>query len=193
MSTHRVWRFTRRPRIDENGVAQGEPETRTYIQQELTLDGEFHLFNLIAEGVPILKRADFPFERIMDVFPDEDIDASFGPEALAAVADMARVAASVAPDIITRMAAIVLGVFPTDIDRSPNPAYDDHVMFLRSSMKSADVVEMVETFIEQNDIERLRAPFARAWERMTKTSAYEATTQERAARVASAMRDQSPR
>jgi hypothetical protein len=165
MSDARLWSFTRRAPVDEHGNPVGDDERRTFVQQELTLDGETQLFGLVAEAVPRMQGAGFPFDRIMEIFPDEE--NQFGPEAISAVAEMAQTLAVIAPDLVTRAAAVTLGIFPKDIDGKPNRHYDEQVGFLRQSMHTADVVEMFETFVEQNDVKRLQAPFVILWEKVT--------------------------
>jgi len=165
MSDARLWSFTRRAPVDAQGNPTGEDERRTFVQQELTLDGEMQLFGLVAEAIPRLQSVGFPFQRIQEVFPDENNE--FGPGVLPAVSEMAQTLAVVAPDIVTRAAATCLGIFPKDINGKPNRAYDEQLAFLRHAMHTADVVEMFQTFVEQNDIERLQAPFVLLWEKVT--------------------------
>lgn len=165
MSDARLWSFTRRAPVDAKGNPTGEDERRTYIQQELTIDGEMHLFSLIAEAIPRLQTAGFPFERIADIFPDEN--NQFGPDTIPAVSEMAQTLIVVAPDLITRAVSVCLGIFPKDINGKPNRSYDEDLKFLRQSIHTSDVVEMFETFTEQNDIERLQAPFMTLWEKVT--------------------------
>lgn len=159
MSDTREWTFIRRS--DE---PPGTGEKRVFTQAELTIDGELHLFGLIAEAIPMLQKADFPFDDIPKLFPEDE--SQFGPETLKAISNMAQSITVAAPDLITRAVAVALGIFPRDINQKPNKDFDDQVLFLRQSIHVADVVEMFEVFIEQNDIERLKSPFVTAWEKV---------------------------
>ena len=160
----RQWTFPVRPR---NGV-----EPRTYEQRELSIDGEMQLFALVARTSERLREADFDFSRVGAVFgwgddPDsasvENVDWKAVPALLAA-------AAQVAPAVLSEAAALMLGIFPMDQNGSRNKDWGDEVAFLRSSLHTADVVEMLETAAAQNDVERLLSPFARAREMLSRYS-----------------------
>lgn len=153
MSDTREWTFTSR-----------DGESRTFQQQELTIDGEAALFGLIAGSVVELQKKDFPFDRVADLFPEEgeDGEAVFGPDTLSLASQMATVIATTAPHIIPKAAAILLGIFPTDEYGKPNKDYNETVAFLRKSIHAADAAEMFQTFVEQNDVQRLTVPFVTA-------------------------------
>lgn len=139
-------------------------ESRTFQQAELTIDGEMQAFRLVGDAIAELRAADFPFDRLSDLFPD---DGDLTNIDLALVHEMLTVIASKASLLLTRGALIMLGVFEFDEDGKRNPEYQDTYKFLRRVLHTADVVEMIETFVQQNDIERLRAPFSRAWAAVT--------------------------
>lgn len=160
-----MWALSRPAKVNPDGTIAAEKETRHFVQQELTIDGEMQLFGLISEAIPRLTKAGFPFDKLGALFPDDM--TGYGPETLKVVAEMATSVSAAAPDLLSRAAAICLGIFPKDIDGKPNRDYDEQVAFIRGSLHVADVVEMTETFIEQNDIERLKGPFERAWEKVT--------------------------
>lgn len=154
----RQWTFTDK-RVDP-------PESRTYEQAELTIDGETQLFGLIARTVGHLKDIDFPFEQLGSVVrevpdpdkPDETMQVFDVPLAGALLGQVA----SAVPSFLSQAAAVMLGLFPYDDDGRRNTGYDDEVKFLRRSLHLADAAEMIQTFTEQNDIARLRAPFRMA-------------------------------
>lgn len=135
-------------------------ESRVYQQSELTLDGEMQAFALLARTVTRLREADFPFDRLENVFPAaggglSDID-------WAEVAVMLGQVASIAPGLVSETAAVLLAIFPVDEHNKRNPDYPGEVAFLRSAMHLSDLVEMLEVASNQNDTERLLAPFVKA-------------------------------
>ena len=164
----RQWTFPARPRANVT--------PRTYEQRELTIDGEMQLFSLLSRTVVRLRATGFEFERLGEVFVNPEGDT---PEEAAAAKgtirwDTAAVligqAAEVAPGAIAQLAALLLGIFPVDHQGVRNPGFADEVGFLREHIKMADVMEMLETAAEQNDVRRLTAPFAKArglWSRYT--------------------------
>ncbi len=167
MSDTRTWTFIRRT------GKEGPDEKRIFQQSELTIDGEMQIFGLIAEAIPILQEAKFPFDQLPALFPEKAED--FGADTLLAVGGMATAIAKAAPDLITKATAIVLGIHPRDINGKPNADYDDQMLFLRLSIHTADVVEMFETFLEQNDIERLKSPLVAAWQKVMEAAPPEMT------------------
>ena len=141
----------------KRGPHAGEP--RLYEQTELTIDGEMALIALGNRAFSSLTATGYDISRLGDIFPDEMHvqDINWG-----AVTDLLSAIASAAPPLIAEAAAVLVGIFPTDENGARNPNYADEVSFLRSSIGLADFVEMLETFLSQNDIERLRRPFERA-------------------------------
>ena len=127
-------------------------EVREYIQTELTIEGEARLLGLVHETAAKLNDAGFPWDQLGPLFDErEPMDWVMATDLLARVA-------TVAPDAITDAVTIFLGIYPTNEDGSRNADYEDERRFIRSAVKFATFVDMVKTFAEQNDYQRLADP-----------------------------------
>lgn len=132
-------------------------ETRTYDQAELTIDGEALLIGLVESVAERLVEHNFPWQLLADLFESDKkpIDWSKASEILNAVK-------SVAPEVVVESALIFFGIFPTLEDGSRNPGYEEDKSFVRRSINFTRWVGLVQIFAEQNDYQRLAAPFGQA-------------------------------
>jgi hypothetical protein len=151
----REWTFRRK-------APDGAEEERHYTQQELTIDGELQLFAIANRSVSALSDAEFPFHRLGELFRAESV-SKVGDVDWALASEMLSHAAGAAPLMVAEVAATMLGQHATDGRGRRDPAFDEEVAFLRQAMHLSDFVDMVETFVAQNEVERLRRPLARAW------------------------------
>jgi hypothetical protein len=149
LTASRQWTFTDR-----------EGKSRTYEQSELTIDGEMQLFGLIARQAVKLRESGFDFAQAGQVLVD--VPGGGTDVNIALAGSMLAEAASIMPSFISEAAAVLLSIFPVDEQGRRNQTYTDEVAFLRRTMHTADALEMLTTFLEQNDIERLKAPFQMA-------------------------------
>lgn len=125
-------------------------ETRQFEQSELTIEGETRLLAIVHEIVTSVD--DFPWEKIPPLF-DED-----RPIDWAVVIDLLGLVSKQLPDAIADVTCVFLGIYPTHEDGSADPEYDVTKRFIRGAIKLTDVVEMVRTFTQQNDYQRLADP-----------------------------------
>lgn len=175
----RTWTLTRPPR-------KGAPaEQRVYEQAELTVDGEFQLVGIVNRAAATLRETGFPFERLGDLIPSPapqqpgEPELSYNARVLQAsrdwatnidwllVAELLDKAGEVAPPFVSEAAATLLGVYRVDQFGKRSPEWEEEVAFIRSSLHTAEFVEMLETAAAQNDVERLLAPLGRAWASLT--------------------------
>lgn len=145
-------------------------ETRTYIQSELTIDGEAQLFGLTGRVVQALGKEGFPFDKVKDAFGFGNLDATddvdVGGVQWDQIGYLLGLATTALPWASAECAAILMGEFATDENGRPNKDWPDTVAFMRRSIHMADLIEMLKTFADQNDITRLAAPFVTALIRM---------------------------
>ena len=130
-------------------------EERIYEQSELTIDGEAQLIALAVRTLKQLQAQGFDVERIGDLFGGDSGD-QFD---LALATEWIGEAITILPGAFAEAAAIMCSIFPVDELGKRNDKWTDEVSFLRASINTATVIEMGQTLVEQNDIERLRAPF----------------------------------
>lgn len=146
-TTPRPWTF-RDPKTNEE---------RTYEQRELTIDGEIQMFSLLSRSLGRLREVGFPFEDLAKVIPTDASDMEHYD--WKAAGDMAAMAALAVPSLASEAMAIMLGMFPVDENGKRDATWNEDVAFIRRSIHVADVVEAIQTFVAQNDVERLQAPF----------------------------------
>lgn len=139
-------------------VNHAKQEARTYSQTELTIDGEVQLFQLVNRVIDRLNRTGFPWQEVTALFSD-DVNE---PIDVAKAAGLLTLAMSELPEAAAECACIMFGIFPSDPGAGRNKSFDDDKAFIRSVLKTAQLVDIIQTFVEQNDWERLTRPFARA-------------------------------
>lgn len=132
---------------------------KTYVQDELTIEGEIRLAQVIGACATQLVEQGFPVARLADVVTDTDqIDIKLG-------LDLAVQALGSVPTLAVDSTLVMLGVFPRHDNGSLNEEYDELRVKLRSAkggLKASQWAEMLEVFAKQNDMRRLTAPFVRA-------------------------------
>ncbi len=131
-------------------------ETRTYIQQELTIDGEARLVQMGTKIGAVLADGGYTWADLWDL-TDERNDIDW-----VEVSKMVGHLSQFAPDLVADAATVMLGVFATDEDGRPEPDYHDHVRFIRGAINVSRFVDMVRVFLAQNDYARVLAPFSRS-------------------------------
>jgi hypothetical protein len=148
------------PDVRQWAFPKSGPDSRLYEQRELTIDGEMQLLAVISRATALLRENGFPFDRLTEVFPPEG--GSVADIRWDTAAELLGIIASVAPGVVTEVAAVLLGIFPVDEYGKRNPSFQEDVVTLRRHIRLADVVDLLTVAAEQNDIERLLAPFVRA-------------------------------
>jgi hypothetical protein len=137
-------------------------ESRHYIQTELAIDGEAKLIGLVEQIGARLVEQDFPWETLGKLFSEEGqaaLDwATIGPD----VTTILRIVSTTGPDVMVDAACIFFGVHQFDEDNKPNPDWETERKFIRSSLTFSRWVDLVRTFMAQNDYGRLAAPFGQA-------------------------------
>ena len=130
-------------------------ETRTFVQSELTIEGEARLLALVQQTAQGLSETAFPWDKLSIMF-DPAVTGIDWPVA----AEMLGIISTQLPDVVAEAATIFLSLYPQNEDGSRNPAYDVDKRFLRSSLNFARFYDLVITFTKQNDYMRLASPFA---------------------------------
>lgn len=138
-------------------VRGGEPEERTYEQSELSIEGEARLLGMARKIGTLLKARDFDLAKLATMVNTGEPDWDLIVDALALITEEA-------PKVVAESVLILLSIFPTQEDGSPNPDYADHEQFIRHSVNSAKFHDMLRVFITQNDYQRLARPF---WNRVS--------------------------
>lgn len=127
-------------------------ESRAYDQSELSIEGEARLLTLVRDAGAKLNEDGFDWQALIDLFePSKDMDW-FGATKLLGV-----VAAQL-PDVVAEAATIFLGVYPTNEDGSRNADFEGEKRFIKGAVKFTTFIDMVKTFAEQNDYQRLADP-----------------------------------
>jgi hypothetical protein len=129
---------------------------RTYEQSELSIYQEVRLAQLLSRTVERLAAQGFQFGGMLDAV-DEKGEVNWQVAARLATDVLGSV-----PDIAVDSTLIMFGILPTNPDGSRNRQYDDERGHLVKYLKLADWIEVIKTFAEQNDVERLTRPFAPA-------------------------------
>ena len=145
-----VWEFTNR----KTG------ESRTYEQNELTIDGEVQLFGLINRVILALNERNFPWDRVYALTdPAVGIDWT-------EVSSLVGLALIEVPSAASEFACIVFGVYPFDEDGKRNKDFDGEKAFIRSCITIPRLTDMLEVFVQQNDYQRLARPFGAAFRQL---------------------------
>jgi hypothetical protein len=142
-----------------------EDETRTYTQKPLTIFGEGRALALVRKigDVVLSEQADIDLSAIGRMIDEGDIDWAVVLKVLELIGEQG-------PELIVDSTCLMLGIFPVIKGGEPNPEYDNHWDFIGRSIRFAMWTEMVQTFITQNDYQRLARPFfTRIWEQMQTT------------------------
>lgn len=129
---------------------------QTFEQSELTIDGEAQLLSLTARTVGTLAERGFPFERLAGVIEDS------GAVNMRVIGELLPLVMTEVPEFASESAVILFGIFPVDEEGKLNPDYDRAKRLLRRSLKFTSWFDMLELFMQQNDYQRLIAPFASA-------------------------------
>ena len=138
-----------------------EGETRTYEQSELSIEGEARLLGMARKIGAVLKDADFDLGKVSNMIDSTDpVDWDIILDGVALVVENA-------PDLVGESTLILLGIFPTDEDGSPNPAYAEHLIFIKRTVNTAKFSDMLRVFIAQNDYERIARPL---WNRFAQAA-----------------------
>lgn len=130
-------------------------ENRTYQQVELSIEGEARLLSLAREAGRILTEAQVDWPRIGRMIDTGEWEWDYLLEMLGLVQEKA-------PHLIAESTLTFLGIFPTDENGQPNPKYNDERAFIHGAVNFTRWVDMIQTFIAQNDYRRLAVPFGKA-------------------------------
>lgn len=128
-------------------------EVRHYEQTELTIEGEARLIGILRVAAITLRENQFTWPQLESIFDD-------GPFQYDLALDVLGPLVSYAPDLLVDAALVFLGIYPTQENGTPNPAYEQERVFVKGSLKLAIVIEMIRTFVTQNDVARMLAPFS---------------------------------
>jgi hypothetical protein len=134
-------------------------ETRTFEQSELTIEGEARLLALVQQTAQALSATAFPWDKLAALF-----DPAVAALDWTAGAEMLGMISTQLPDVVAEAAVIFLGIYADNEDGTRNGDYDDDKRFLRSALNFTRFVDLVKTFAQQNDYQRLSLPFGRALE-----------------------------
>lgn len=138
-----------------NSLRDPEQEPRTFAQRELSMEGESALIGLVMDVGAALKAAGYSFDRLATLLDD-------GPTDFDLLGEVISIGAASLPEIGTRAAGIFLGQYPTNLDGSPNAAYNENLLFLKGAMSIPRLIDMVRIYAAQNDYRRALRPFAQA-------------------------------
>ena len=127
-------------------------EERTYRQTELAIEGEARMLGLAHKAGSILKDRAFNFEDLVAMVDD-------GQPRWKAILDAIGIIVEEAPGLIAEAALVLLGIYPTNLDGTPNREFDDHERFIRATVSSAKFFDMMRVFVTQNDYQRMAGPF----------------------------------
>lgn len=147
-----------RPQIAEWELADPKDpgNRRMFYQSELTIDGEVALLSLASKTISTLVAMDFPLSELANLQrEDGELDVQLA-------ARLAALAGPAMPPFAAESAAIVFGYLPTDDFGRRDPDFDEHVRFIRKALRLTRWYDIVQVFMEQNDVERMIAPFANA-------------------------------
>jgi len=140
---------------------KGQPaEERKYEQGELSIEGEARLLGQARKIGAILKDRNFNLDAI-------SVMVNTGEPNWDVIFEAMTIVTEEVPRLIGESACVLLGVFPTLEDGTPNPEYEDHERFLRNALNTAKFVDMLMVFVDQNDYKRLARPF---WGRVRQES-----------------------
>jgi hypothetical protein len=128
---------------------------RTFEQSELSIEGEARLVSLGRKLAVALGEMGYTLDELASVLNDEErTDWQFIFEVLTKAADYV-------PDLAADFGTVLLGIYPTEEDGTPNGAFETDRRFLRSALNMRTLVEMLQVFTVQNDYRRVLAPFGR--------------------------------
>lgn len=150
------------PRVTVEIVHKRTEEKRQYLQTELAIDGEAQLLGLVEQVGIVLSEREFPWETLAKLFDAEGqaaLDArQLGPD----VVKMLGAVVAAVPTAIKDSACIFLGIYQFDADGTRNPDWEREREFLGGALTFTAWVDLVRTFLAQNDYQRLAAPFGEA-------------------------------
>lgn len=157
-------------------AAGGQPERRTFIQTELTIDGEAQLLGLVSAVGAALSESNFPWDALAQLFSEGQNEIEW-PKAIG----MLGTVAGVLPNVVVDSTCIFFGIFEFDEHNARNAEWEADRAFLRASLTFTTWVDIVKTFAEQNDYQRLAGPFGQAlaqgaWLRTTPPAGPESET-----------------
>lgn len=133
-------------------LGKGENK-RSYVQTELSIDGEVRIVQLAASLVQSLDEQGFPWKELLDVVNEE------GDWNWPKLAELLTLASSQAPEMVTESTCIAFGIHPLNEDGTRNEKYHDEKLFIRKNVHFANWFDYVQTFMAQNDYERMVRPF----------------------------------
>ncbi len=146
----------RPPIVEWTLTAKKTAEQRVFYQSELTIDAEVALLTLASKSMARLVEMDFPIGELANLQKEDgDLD-------LQLAATLVAKAGPLMPSIASESATILFGYLPTDDYGRRDPAYDETVAFVRSALGIAQWYEVIQTFMGQNDVQRMIAPFGEA-------------------------------
>lgn len=129
-------------------------ETRTFEQSELTIEGEARLIGLARKFGAVLEDAGYSFGDLGEFF-DETKEVDW-PKALSLIERVSQFA----PDLIADALTVLLGIYPTNEDGTPNGDFEDTRLFLRGAVNIAHLSDIIRVFVSQNEYARLIGPFS---------------------------------
>lgn len=148
--------------------------TKTFEQSELTIDGEVRIVQLANATIQSLNKAGFPWEEVATVVDKQ------GDWDWAKLSGLLSLAVTEVPEFVSESACILFDISPFDEEGRRNTAYESDKLFIRKSINFAKWIEVMQTFVDQNDYERLIRPFGLALTRtlgtMTATPSRESET-----------------
>jgi hypothetical protein len=127
-------------------------EEQTYEQTELSIEGEARLLGMARKIGTLLRENEFDLDEASKML-------EVGNPNWALIENGVSIVVENAPQLVAETAAILLSIYPTDEDGSPNPEYEGHIKFLRRSVNLAKINDMIRVFIRQNDYQRIAGPF----------------------------------
>lgn len=138
-------------------------EERKYQQTELAIDGEAQLMGLIERAASFLMERDFPWDTLSKLFSPEG-QAQLNPEQLGPDAvKVLSIVATAVPDLVIDSTCVFFGIFEFDEDGKRNEEWLAERKFIRRAVGFVQWVDLVRTFISQNDYQRLAEPFGQAF------------------------------
>lgn len=130
--------------------------SRTFEQSELTIDGEVRLIQLASKTVQHLNTQGFPWEQVSSVITEQ------GAWDWVKAQDLLTLAIAELPELVAESTCIMFDLSPFDDDRRRNLEYEKDKAFIRKSINFTRWVEILQTFVDQNDYQRLARPFGLA-------------------------------
>jgi len=143
------------PRVEWKLTHKRTGQERTFTQTELSIMGEARLLSWARHVGNLLKEKEFDWGALGSSL-DGDLDWNLILEVLGILAEEG-------PEQIVESTCILLGLYTTNEDGTPNTTFADDKAFLMGSVNFHIWVDMVRVFSEQNEYQRLARPF---WERI---------------------------